>query len=68
VIHELTALLEHPYSDTPAVPTPHADTAATEAATTANANACARTLTAADKWYSKTPDWARNLPGVAFMS
>jgi hypothetical protein len=21
-----------------------------------------------DKWYQKTPDWARDMPGLAFMS
>jgi hypothetical protein len=78
VIRELTALLEHPYADAPSVPTPHADAAAADMAAVTGATSCATSCaptqpqaparTDEDRWYSKTPDWARNLPGVAFMS
>jgi hypothetical protein len=42
LVHELLALLEHPYEE---------QSAETE-----------------EKWFHKTPIWARDLPGTAFLS
>jgi hypothetical protein len=81
VLEELTALLERPYDNTPHRPlTADVPTAATEGAdgkgTPASGAASdgvategsANRIAVEDKWYQKTPDWARDMPGLAFMS
>ena len=74
VIQELTALLEHPYSDpsttTEAVVHDQMVPPGTTSTGVDQVTATAGTTTPirVDKWYRKTPDWAQHMPGVAFMS